>query len=412
MELLRQLADGGRTVVVVTHSVQSLELCHRVLFLAPGGTTAYFGPPAGVGAYFEVPDYAEVFRRLETSPAPDDGWHRRWLADETARGLTPLPLPAAGSTDGAQVAATPSPNWFGQVSTLVRRYVATIAADRRSLALLLLQAPLLGVLMLAVMPKHGLARSAVTNLHATGVLLNLMLAVTFIGLSNAVREIVKELPIYRRERAAGLSVSAYVTSKVVVLGVITAAEGALMTLVATLRVGGLTSPLALGSGRLELAATMAMGGLAAMAIGLLISALVNSADKAVIALPIVLFGLFLVSTGGLSSKPVVGQVADVAPTKWTYDAAASTADLYQLEALPECEGQPQTTASQALKVIEKDVIGLGIPKCVSTQRHQAGVWWTDMGILAVLTIVPLCIAGALLRRQDPTRPSRRGGAAT
>ena len=37
MELLRRLADGGRVVVVVTHSVQSLDLCDRVLFLAPGG---------------------------------------------------------------------------------------------------------------------------------------------------------------------------------------------------------------------------------------------------------------------------------------------------------------------------------------------------------------------------------------
>ena len=45
MDLLRSLADGGRTVIVVTHSVQSLMLCDRVLFLAPGGHTAYFGPP-------------------------------------------------------------------------------------------------------------------------------------------------------------------------------------------------------------------------------------------------------------------------------------------------------------------------------------------------------------------------------
>jgi hypothetical protein len=178
-----------------------------------------------------------------------------------------------------------------------------------------------------------------------------------------------------------------------------------MTLLATLRVGGLSSPLALGSGRLELAVTMAVGGLAAMALGLMISALVNSTDKAVIALPIVLFALFLVSTGGLSSKPVVSQVSDLASAKWTYDAAASTADLYQLEARPECEGQPETPASQGLKVLEQNVIGLGVPKCVSTQRHQAGVWWGDIGALLGLTLLPLLVAGWLLRRQDPTRPS-------
>jgi hypothetical protein len=167
--------------------------------------------------------------------------------------------------------------------------------------------------------------------------------------------------------------------------------------------------LALGSGRLELAATMAMGGLAAMALGLMISALVTSTDKAVIALPIVLFGLFLVSTGGIASKPVLGQIADLASTKWTYDGAAATADLYGLEALPQCEGLPPTPSSQALGVVEHDIIGLGIPKCVSSQRHEAAAWWTDVAALAALTIIPLLIAGRLLRRQDPTRPRSRHG---
>jgi ABC-type multidrug transport system ATPase subunit len=52
MQLLRQLADGGRTVVVITHSVASLELCDRVLFLAPKGRMAYFGPPTTLLRFF------------------------------------------------------------------------------------------------------------------------------------------------------------------------------------------------------------------------------------------------------------------------------------------------------------------------------------------------------------------------
>ena len=65
MELLRNLADGGRTVIVVTHSLQSLNLCDRVIFLAPGGSTAYFGPPEEALEYFGGTDYADVFRTLE-----------------------------------------------------------------------------------------------------------------------------------------------------------------------------------------------------------------------------------------------------------------------------------------------------------------------------------------------------------
>ena len=65
MELFRDLADRGRTVVVATHSVQSLRLYDRVLVLAPGGRLAFFGPPQLILAYFDEDDFADVFRDLE-----------------------------------------------------------------------------------------------------------------------------------------------------------------------------------------------------------------------------------------------------------------------------------------------------------------------------------------------------------
>ena len=50
MTMLRQLADAGRVVVVVTHSLTYLDVCDQVLLLAPGGKTAFCGPPSGIGA--------------------------------------------------------------------------------------------------------------------------------------------------------------------------------------------------------------------------------------------------------------------------------------------------------------------------------------------------------------------------
>ena len=44
MELLADLADAGRTVIVVTHSVQSLHLCDRILCLAPGDAVTHRSP--------------------------------------------------------------------------------------------------------------------------------------------------------------------------------------------------------------------------------------------------------------------------------------------------------------------------------------------------------------------------------
>ena len=70
MTLLRALADGGRTVIVVTHSMQSIRLCDRLLVLAPGGRPAYFGPPQLAPAFFECDDLQEVFQLLNSDHGP------------------------------------------------------------------------------------------------------------------------------------------------------------------------------------------------------------------------------------------------------------------------------------------------------------------------------------------------------
>ena len=49
MTMLRQLADAGRVVLVVTHSLTYLDVCDQVLLLAPGGKTAFYGPPGQIG---------------------------------------------------------------------------------------------------------------------------------------------------------------------------------------------------------------------------------------------------------------------------------------------------------------------------------------------------------------------------
>ena len=79
MKQLRGLADGGRVVMVVTHSVLALDVCHNVMVMAPGGRIAYFGPPSGVLAHFGCASYPEVFDLLD-DPGPvgaDPGARRR-----------------------------------------------------------------------------------------------------------------------------------------------------------------------------------------------------------------------------------------------------------------------------------------------------------------------------------------------
>src|SRR5207302_5646603 len=76
LAMLRTLADNGRTVLTVTHSPNALAACDRVLFLAPGGRVAFFGPPEVAVSYFRNADPADVFLALDRASA--QSWKERF----------------------------------------------------------------------------------------------------------------------------------------------------------------------------------------------------------------------------------------------------------------------------------------------------------------------------------------------
>ena len=202
MTMLRGLADGGRTIITVTHSEQSLQLCDRLLILAPGGRTAYFGPPDGALKYFGKADLADVFTDLEQhSSVP---WDEKFRASPEYDMYVRRPMsghtPAAAPPPLRATPTRPPGVWRRQTWTLLKRYVAATASDRRNLILLLIQAPLLAILMLAALGSDSFSHP---NVLAQMVVTVAVLTVTLTGLLNSIREIVKEFPIYQRERFVG-----------------------------------------------------------------------------------------------------------------------------------------------------------------------------------------------------------------
>src|SRR5689334_16107523 len=77
MTMLRQLADAGRVVLVVTHSLTYLDVCDQVLLMAPGGKTAYLGPPGQIGEAMGTTNWAHIFAKVGADP---DEANRRFLA--------------------------------------------------------------------------------------------------------------------------------------------------------------------------------------------------------------------------------------------------------------------------------------------------------------------------------------------
>jgi ABC-type multidrug transport system ATPase subunit len=344
MRSLRELADAGRTVITVTHSMQSLDQCDRVLFLAEGGRMAYFGPPSRAAAYFGQGDTADVFLALDTESG--EAWKERFQAHPAyARYVSPVLAAASRVCERERDAvSTPRlrPSWRAQVGILVRRHLALLRSDRRHLGLLLAQGPVLGVLLWLVLMPNSLtsaigipflstigppARAAGLSPAGETVAMFVALAASWLGASNAVREIVKERHIVRREVDAGLDPSAYVAAKAIVLGATTMLQAAVLTLIATAGqhppVGG-----ALGSSRVELVVAGALAGLAATALGLLLSALATSPDRALALLPMTLVTELALAghwTANISS-PGLTALRDLTGAHWGVAAVGATVD--------------------------------------------------------------------------------------
>ncbi|MFI0191464.1 FHA domain-containing protein [Streptomyces sp. NPDC017082] len=391
MQLLRGLADDGRTVLVVTHSVAELALCDKLLVMAPGGAVAYFGPPEEALNFFGYDSWADVFSAFENYR--DYDWAGRWKGsqhyqmyaaeiDAIAPQAVPMPVP--------QALKPPKPqSWGSQLMTLVRRYVSVIASDKGFLALTVLLPAVIGAVSLLIQHDHGLLPNPpnrktglpVPNGTATTVLLILAVGACFAGAANSVRELIKERVIYERERATGLSRSAYLMSKVVVLGAVTMFQGLLVGLIgfASREIPGKGLVLG-GSTLIELCLPVMALGFTSMMVGLVISSLVKTAEKTMPLL--VMFAIVQVVFTGclftLHGTPGVNEFSYLMPSRWAVAAAGTTLDFNAIA--------PNT-----------DDPGSTDP----LWDHAASAWGLDMVALLALGAACGFFVSRFLRRHEP-----------
>ena len=164
MEQMRDLAHDGRTVIVVTHSIDNLDTCDRLLVLVPGGMIAFYGPPEEGLAYFGQSRWAEVFQDFERYP--DRDWAAEFAASpayvQYVLGQRPRPSQVPDSQD-VPIAAPPQRLGRFRLTTLTRRYVRVIASDRGYLTFMGALPVILGVLSHFVGTSQGLFVSATVS---------------------------------------------------------------------------------------------------------------------------------------------------------------------------------------------------------------------------------------------------------
>lgn len=386
MQLLRGLADDGRTVLVVTHSVAELGLCDKLLVMAPGGSVAYFGPPEEALNFFGYSTWADVFSAFENYR--DYDWAGRWkgsqhyqlyAADIDAVAAQPVQVPQQA------MSRPPKPqSWGSQLWTLIRRYVSVIASDKGFLGLMVILPAVLGAVSVVIPADFGLGSPTPPsrfNGDAGTIMLILAVGMCFSGAANSVRELIKERVIYERERATGLSRSAYLMSKVIVLGLITAFQGVIICGIGfstrALPEEGLFMPPAV-----ELCVQVIALGLTSMMFGLVISALVKTAEKTMPLL--VMFAIVQVVFTGILfqvyGSPGLEQFAWLMPSRWGIAGAGTTLDLARL--MPPWDPKNPTDTDPLWE-------------------HTAAQWGMDLGVQLLMAAVFCVVVARLLRRHEP-----------
>ncbi|WP_024802231.1 FHA domain-containing protein [Nocardia sp. BMG51109] len=365
MTMLRELADAGRTVIVVTHSVACLDMCDQVLLLAPGGKTAFCGHPATVGDYLGTSDWADIFARVASDP---DGAFANYRSRQAAVAPPPPPVAPRGVTG-----QPPKSSGWKQFSTLSRRQVRLILADRGYLAFLVVLPFVLGVLSLVVPGENGFAPGALVPMpdgsfvrdgggETQQLLVVLILGACFMGSTLTVRDLVGERAIFYRERAVGLLPSAYLLAKVAIFGIAALLQAAVLVGIVLAGKNPPGKGALIPSGSVELYIDLAFTAVACVVIGLLLSTVAKSNEQ-VMPLLVVMIMCQLVMAGGMipvTDRIVLEQMSYVFPSRWGFGAGASTVDLRELFA----GAQPD-----------------------ALWQHKSGWWLLDVVMLLVITAV-------------------------
>jgi ABC transport system ATP-binding/permease protein len=320
MRVLRAVASHGTTVIVTTHAPADVRACDRVVLLARGGRLAFDGAPDDALAWFGV-DHLDDLHTAVAMHDPQQAADR--FAD--ADGSRSIPV-ATAEPPGGPVAPTGMAGPGRQLMTLVRRS-AELMIRTRLTAAILVGSPALVIAMLTTLFRPDTFSGRGDAVGAIQLVYWIAFAGFFFGLTYGLLQIVTEGPVVRRERFWGLSIPAYVASKILVLlPLLLAVDVVLFTVLHAMD----RLPPADASTSVALGTVFLLDAVAGLALGLLASALVTSAAQATLALPMLCFPQVLFA-GAMVPVDVMTSggraISEVMSNRWAFEAIGRILDL-------------------------------------------------------------------------------------
>ncbi len=327
MHTLAQLSKSeGKTIIMVTHTTQSIHLCDKVIFMGPGGKICYCGPPSEIPTYFGKKDLVEVYNELAGNV---DNWNGYYLQNYLQENNGSQPAGAQAQEKLEKMSAGRRVSAIKQLCVLTARYANLIKNDLSRLLLLFIQPAAIALLLLLVAQEGTFINFDDTK----SILFALSCSGIWIGLFNTIQEVCKERPILKREYMGNLKLPCYILSKYIVQGMICLLQATLLTTIflAFLKHGAADGAIMEGSPGLEIWLTMVLTIFASASMGLIVSSLVRNADRAMAFAPFVLIVQLLFS-GVLFDlgDGAVKLISKVTVSRWAMECLGNTANLNSL----------------------------------------------------------------------------------
>ncbi len=321
MQTLRRMSrKQDRTIVMVTHTTQNLDLCDRIIFMGPGGRLCFSGSPADAAEFFETDDLTGVYNMVRKNPVM---WENKFRSCSHSNAVSEK-QEKRNQTDRLK---KPHKSLMRQFSIVTRRYLELICRDARRLAVLLMQPLLIGIMLSIV------ADDDVFDIYEStkSMMFVLSCSAIWIGVFDSIQEICKERNILRREYMAGLKLPVYILSKLLVQMMLCAVQSIFLTSMFLALIKESRDGILFDNFYFEMVFTVWITAVASAAMGLVVSAIVKTGDKAMAAAPFVLIVQLLFSGILFELKGTAKYISYMTVSRWSVEALGSIARLNSLE---------------------------------------------------------------------------------
>jgi ABC-type multidrug transport system ATPase subunit len=349
MDLLRDLTLKGKLVFNVIHQPSSeiFKMFDKVIVLDQEGSLAYFGNPVDAVIYFKTLDAQinssqgecpqcgnvnteTIFNIIETHVVDEFGQYtekrkvkpKEWASAFRQRN----PIVAVQEVKEPPHKNLRRPGRWKQFLIYFNRDIRSKLSNRQYIGLTLLEAPILGFILSFIIryipdPDSSVYIFSENENIPIYIFMSLIVAL-FLGLTLSAEEIFRDRKILKREHFLNLSRTSYLLAKVSILILISALQSALFLIIANPILG-------IKGMYFTYWAALFSTAFCANMLGLNISASFNSAITIYIVIPMLVIPMMVLSgamfpfdklnrtIGSVEKVPVI---AELMPTRWTYEA--------------------------------------------------------------------------------------------